>query len=522
MANVLTRLYDRVTGRGERRRAAAAANVVAGLQHEIINLRSRYDAAQTATGNELHWANADHLSPNAANSADVRRTLRARSRYEITENNPYLKGAALTIANDFVGSGPKLRVTDPRFSRQQQQAIEKRFADYAKAIKLRQKLWRMRLARIVDGEAFLAEVFNPKITNPVKVDFKVLEGDQIASPYGEYAEINDGREPVDGIRFDSYENPSQYHVLKVHPGAAAGAFLSSEGSWVAARFMIHWFRQDRGWSRGIPEITASLPLCAMLRRYTLAVIEAAEAAASFSGVLESDGPVNTGLFGSVAGMTQADIEQQYFDAFPILRGMFVTLPPNSKLKQVDAEQPTAVYDKFVDCLLREIMRPLLIPFNLAVGFSGGYNFASGTLDKQIYWGGQKAERYSANDVILDPVYLTWWREAIDLGVFDDPLGVDGVSNQFADLRFAAPAHSWGWDTETPHADPLKNAMADRVLWEDGHLSDSDIQHRLFNRDAEDHYAALAEQRDRREDVGARQPGEANEVATETNEDEDGD
>jgi capsid protein len=61
------------------------------------------------------------------------------------------------------------------------------------------------------------------------------------------------------------------------------------------------------------------------------------------------------------------------------KGMFTTLPWGYQLKQMKAEQPTTVYDKFVDALLREIARPLLMPFNMAVGFSGGYNFASGTL-----------------------------------------------------------------------------------------------------------------------------------------------
>ncbi len=54
-------------------------------------LRARYDAATTTDENRRHWANADGLSANAANSADVRRTLRNRSRYEVA-NNSYAKG----------------------------------------------------------------------------------------------------------------------------------------------------------------------------------------------------------------------------------------------------------------------------------------------------------------------------------------------------------------------------------------------------------------------------------------------
>ncbi|MCS6896464.1 MAG: hypothetical protein NZM29_00695, partial [Nitrospira sp.] len=44
-------------------------------------IRARYDAAATSPDNRRHWANADGLSPNAANSPDVRRMLRNRARY---------------------------------------------------------------------------------------------------------------------------------------------------------------------------------------------------------------------------------------------------------------------------------------------------------------------------------------------------------------------------------------------------------------------------------------------------------
>ena len=41
-------------------------------------LRARYDAAVTTDENRRHWANADGMSANSANSPDVRRTLRNR------------------------------------------------------------------------------------------------------------------------------------------------------------------------------------------------------------------------------------------------------------------------------------------------------------------------------------------------------------------------------------------------------------------------------------------------------------
>ena len=64
-----------------------------------VTLHAKYDAAQTTRENLRHWAMADGLSADAAASSDVRKTLRQRARYEVS-NNSYAKGIVLTLAND--------------------------------------------------------------------------------------------------------------------------------------------------------------------------------------------------------------------------------------------------------------------------------------------------------------------------------------------------------------------------------------------------------------------------------------
>ena len=78
-------------------------------------LRGRYDAATTTDENRRHWASADGLSADVANSPQIRRTLRNRSRYEVA-NNSYARGIVLTLANDLVGTGPRLRAGLPWLS----------------------------------------------------------------------------------------------------------------------------------------------------------------------------------------------------------------------------------------------------------------------------------------------------------------------------------------------------------------------------------------------------------------------
>jgi len=89
------------------------------------------------------------LSANAANSPDVRCTLRNRARYEVA-NNSYARGIVLTLANDVVGTGPRLQMLTP--DAEANRVVEREFARWSAAVGLPDKLRTMRMARASDGE----------------------------------------------------------------------------------------------------------------------------------------------------------------------------------------------------------------------------------------------------------------------------------------------------------------------------------------------------------------------------------
>ena len=230
-------------------------------------LRARFDAAQTTADNQRHWANADSLSADSAASCDVRKTLRNRSRYEIA-NNSYARGIVTTLANDVVGTGPRLQMlTDDNLGNG---IIETEFMNWASQIRLAQKLRTMRMARASDGEAFGILSINRNLNSPVKLDLRLIEADQVTTPWSvfshqssAFSKNNSHQKPiapspkpmVDGIQFDEFGNPDCYFVLKNHPGSVSNAAFY-EYNTIDADSMIHWFRADRpGQSRGIPEIT---------------------------------------------------------------------------------------------------------------------------------------------------------------------------------------------------------------------------------------------------------------------------
>lgn len=395
-------------------------------------VRARYDAAATNSENRRHWANADGLSANAANSPEVRRVLRNRARYEVA-NNSYARGIVLTLAHDVVGTGPRLQLLTS--DAEANNRIEHEFQLWAKAVGLAEKLRTMRMARAEDGDAFAILTSNPLLPTRVKLDLRLVEADQVATP-----DLNPLRAgAIDGIVFDESGNPVEYHVLREHPGdgrLVMGSLIDYDR--IPADSVLHWFRADRpGQARGVPDIMPALPLFAQLRRFTLAVLAAAETAADFAGILYTDAPANG----------EADAAEP-FEPIELEKRALLTMPGGWKMSQMEAEQPSTTYAEFKREILNEIARCLNMPANVARADSSGYNYASGRLDHQTYFKAIRVEQSHLESVVLDRILAAWLDEAALIpGLLPDGLP-----------PITAWDHQWFWDGRE-HVDPQKEATA---------------------------------------------------------------
>jgi lambda family phage portal protein len=395
-----------------------------------MRLLGRYDAAVTSDDNRRHWAAADSLSANAANSREVRRTLRNRARYEVA-NNSYARGIVLTLANDVIGTGPRLQLMSPDGNANR--GIEQSFQQWARVVDLPGKLRTMRMARATDGEAFAILINNSKLPTSVQLDLRLIEAEQVCSP----DLVSGTANSVDGVIFDADGNAIEYHVLRKHPGDSVFSH-QLEYDRLPADSVLHWFRVDRpGQARGIPDIMPALPLFAQLRRFTLAVLAAAETAADFAGILYTDAPAGG----------EADAAEP-FEPIELEKRALITMPGGWKMAQMQAEQPATTYAEFKRELLNEIARCLNMPFNVAAANSSGYNYASGRLDHQTYYKSIRVEQSQIETIILDRLLAAWLDEAALVpGLLPPGLG-----------PIASWSHQWFWDGHE-HVDPAKEANA---------------------------------------------------------------
>lgn len=379
-----------------------------------------YDAAQTTDGNSRHWAAADHLSAVAANSPSVRRTVRARSRYECA-NNPYARGIINTYANDLIGPGPKLQMLTG--DGELDTGVERLWSAWCAEATLGPRLRTAVASRIESGEVVLRMKRNDRFD--VDIDFELIEADRLTDESYDDA-------GHDGIVYDAQDRPTAYRILRHHPGD----LLGDPGAYVdyPAEQIIHLFRADRpGQTRGMPELSASLRVLSELRRYRMAVLAAAELSAHFAMQIYSDsaGPDET-------------VSEDIVDIEP---RMATVMPQGWKLAAVQPTQPTTDHVEHVRSLIIEAARPLSMPGAVALGDSSGYNYASGRLDYQAYDRQLDVDRSTLEITALDRLLRVFLLRAANVYPALSPL---------ADSRMVP--HVWMWQRRG-HVDPLKEAGA---------------------------------------------------------------
>ncbi len=364
----------------------------------------------------------------------ARRAARASQprRYEVA-NNSYARGIVLTLANDLIGTGPRLQMLlgdgENDGGKNVNGIVEREFTAWAKAIDLAGKLRTMRMSRAQDGEAFGLLHTNPNLAHDVQLDMKLIETDQVTTPLFSLPTPTF----VDGIVLDEFGNPVEYHVLESHPGDFLHT-MPLKYRMIPAASMIHWFRKDRpGQNRGLPDILPALPLFAQLRRYTLAVIAAAESAANIAIFMKTSAP---------AGGEAAEVEPNAVMEFE--PNMAVFGPEGWEPQQIRAEQPATTYEMFKREILNEIARCLNMPYNIAACNSSGYNYSSGRLDHQTYYKSIRVDQAQCEQVILDHILDAWMQEAVK--VYPELEGIEEWP------------HQWFWDGHE-HVDPQKEAAA---------------------------------------------------------------
>ena len=445
-------------------------------------LAAHYDVSHTTSQNAEHWSFAVGGDANIAFNYENRRKARRRARYE-TSNNPHLRGMVETKASDTVGDGPNLQMLSP-----DGQEIEVAWKSWADEIRLTEKLLTLWAAgKQIDGEGIGLLYDDGAVRHEVKLNLQLIESEQMGNPFAEM----DSEHIYDGV-YHSASQPSAYYIYDEHPEAYAYPVLPTyTGKWYEASRVIHTFRHYRiGQLRGATELGPALPFAAILRRFTLATLDAAEIAAQISLWLETDATPDEGP------QTYSD---GAFTQMPTTRNMLITAPYGWHAKQIKSEQPIDTYESFVRVVVTQMGKSIGMPAALSYGDSSSYNMASGRLDFQTYIRGIETDRRAHLETdVLEKIFFLWMQFYA--------ASRSGISPSSIDAEYLAKAypHRWAY-RPILHSDPEKQSAADVNLYQAGLLTMDQYLYR-HNIDPESHYEQLKRQAQRLADIGMPAPG----------------
>jgi capsid protein len=254
------------------------------------------------------------------------------------------------------------------------------------------------------------------ITNPrfgdVQLDIRPFETEQCTT-----TKLALDANQVDGIDLDAQDYPVRYHILKNHPGSSSNwpAFGDEEISPPPrAEEVMHIFRQDRpGQHRGIPELTPALPLFSRLRRYNLAVLQAAENIADITLALQTKQPDDENFNYEASGDTDDEqpVQAEVMSTFDLERGMVTVLPDDTTLFQPKPEQPSTTHVEYVKSVLAEAFAAVSMPYSVGAADSSDENFASGKLTRLGFKRAVTVERQLDWNPEVVRLFWAWFAES---------------------------------------------------------------------------------------------------------------
>ena len=416
---------------------------------------ARFDNARHTPDTESQFRNVDSLAMTAALSPSVRRTVRTRARY-VVFNCPYAFGMLDTHASYVVGSWVSASFPRGGVPETVRDKLVKSFDRWALKVGLWEKLRTMVRAKTTDGEAFATFFTDPTIVdrkNKVTLNLAVIECDRVES----WTEMITRENETDGIRFDAYGHPTEYRILKYHPGDYRTSLKNRAGEWIKAANVIHYFDVLRPEQvRGVSDFVSALEIPADQKSYRSSVTQAAVNAANVSGVLETD-LVPESFDDEDASIGKCALEVKPNTVFHVQRGALVTLPEGWKFHQMQAQQPTSQYPEFVRALIAEMARCIAMPVNIAMCDSSQHNFASAKIDHTVYGDKIESIRSTLATKVLDRIFFKWLEEYAVQQRLDDK-----TMDALTDVEWLFMARG--------NADVMKDASADNTRLGNASLS----------------------------------------------------
>lgn len=402
--------------------------------------------------------------------------LRARSR-DLARNAPLAGGAIGTTVTNVVGTGLALQSIPDREvlglsdeeAEDWAEQVQREFRLFAESVDCdatrQQTFYGLQAlafrSSLESGDAFAVL---PNIRRPNKLyqlAIQLVEADRVSNP--EF--VKDSAKMVAGVELDDWGGPMAYHISNHHPGAAVARRdfkwqrITAFGNATGRRNVLHIMDRKRiGQVRGVPMLAPVIEPLKQLQRYTDAELQAAVISGMFAVFIKMDSEAFHELFDSDSKSTylqssmawDGNLNSGTLDG----AGKAINLLPGESVESASPGRPNALFDPFVQAIVRQIGVALEIPFEVLIKhFTASYSAARAALLDA--WRFFRGRRDWLATVFCQPVYEAWLEEAIAMGRIQAP-------GFFADIAVRRAWSCAAWIGDGPGSiDPQKEVQAAR-------------------------------------------------------------
>lgn len=436
---------------------------------KATRMARKYAAAQ------INRLQAGWITQTQLIDSDIRgglQTLRARSREE-AQNNGYYKGFLRDLRENVVGAQGFQLISKPMDS---DTVVD---IDAKNTIERHWRLWGKKENRpeisgqsfksfaklviqsaAIDGEVFIWEK-KATTVNPYRYSVRIMEPGSVDVYLNK--DLMNGSRINMGVEYDLNRYPVAYHVLASESDLEFFIHVETGRKYmrIPSSEIMHLYLHDGVWqTRGVPWIHPALLRFNQLNKYEEAELIAARGGASKMGFI-TEGDDGTGYTGDESE-EEADDDELIEEFEP---GMIGRLKRGEVFTSYDPDHPNAIYPSFVKVNLRGIAAALGESYNQFAQDLEGVSFGSlrqGALSERAVWMG--LQEWLIEEV-LDRIFANWLEMGLIAGAITNrngrPLPLERLEKF---LEHEWQPRRWDW------IDPLKDASADRLQWQDNAMS----------------------------------------------------
>ncbi len=428
--------------------------------------------------------------------------IRERSR-DLNRNDAHASGITGTMTTNVVGSGirPQSRVDkealgiNDQVANEFQKQAEKAWKRWVPHADAGERMDFYEIQQLVDrqilenGEAIIIPRMIKDKNRPYSLALQVVESDRLNTPPGK----RNDKSVRTGVKIGENGEPISYFIQKTHPGdyryskgwEKVFAEIPAKNRYGRKNIFHLYYVTRSGQTRGVPFFAPVLTYFKDLSEYVESELVAARIAACFSLFITSESSmdlaVNSAYDKNASGQLIESLEP----------GMIKHLMPGETISSFNPQRPGAMFEPFVDRILRAISAALGLPYELVAKDFSKTNYSSARAALL------EARRYFKvrQEWLARKLCQLVWEMVLEEAYLRGELPADSFYEKrqyWTGATWIAPG--WEW------VDPLKEAKAAEVGLKNGIITYSDL-YSAGGKDWEESFEQRKREIDKIEELG---------------------